>query len=180
MYRRTAAGLLGRVVRYPSKPATGARWQGQSDAKRADERLQRWAVGRVAGNGRQAIHCGRPGRRPGVCARALWGAQVTGRALILALFWALLSLVGLGCSGQLATRAHTGAVVLGGCVAACAAGCIPDVLSPGTGSARAERYGRCLAPCSAACIPPAAKMVFENPPKPCLEASRPRAGRPDD
>jgi hypothetical protein len=98
---------------------------------------------------------------------------MSGRALLVAIFWALLSIVGLGCSGQLANQAGAGAVVLGTCVASCAAGCVSSVLEPGTGSARAERYGRCLAPCSARCIPDAALVVFGNPPGPCARTSRP-------
>ncbi len=108
---------------------------------------------------------------------------MSGRALLLALVWVLLSIFGLGCAGQLGQRATAGAVSLGTCVATCAAGCVSEVLEPGTGAQRAERYGRCLAPCSAGCIPGAAAVVFGNPPAPCPRPprppGRPRAHRPD-
>ncbi len=91
------------------------------------------------------------------------------RALLLAVLLA----TGPGCGTLLGAQAESAGIVLGTCVAACAATCVSEVLTGGSAGQRAERYGLCLAPCAAECLPASARVFVRlpNPPPRCRPAA---------
>ncbi len=90
------------------------------------------------------------------------------RAPIIAAFCALA--VSPACGTTLGAQAQGAGVILGTCVAACAANCVSELFGGGNAGAAAERYGWCLAPCSAQCLPTAARVFVKmpNPPPRCV------------